>query len=1221
MAPSRRPSSGATPTAAKQRSIKSFFSPGSKAVAATAAPSASPKPSLVIPSPIQTTSSDTSSSLKTPSPSKPSAGKPSPSPSRHGENVVGWRIRVFWPLDDRWYEGHVGSFDASTGKHLIRYDDGEEEKLDLEKERFQWAEVTPSRSFRRLRRISSGGGSCSGDSSAKMIEDEISEEGKAEGEESGGGGNNSEDDEDWEKDGSGEDEGGDSMERPKGGTARSRKRKNAGSGRSDSGSSAPQKKRVSMVGLKDEAKRLRFDDVEVSPRENERSDIVGSRGSTVNGIQTAPVRDVAERFCRREMEKFEFLRKCRRDANGRKPGDEFYDPRTLKLPTDFLKSLTAAQRQWWEFKSKHMDKVLLFKMGKFYEMFEMDAHIAVKELDLQYMKGEQPHCGFPERNFAMNVEKLAMKGYRVLVVEQTETPDQLELRRKELGSKDKVVKREICAIVTKGTLVEGEMQSMKADANYLMSVTENCKTTESGRDGTVILGVCIADISTGKFMLGQFEDGEGRPTLRSILTELRPVELIKPSQMLSRETEKVLLDNTRNPLVNNLTPDIEFWDAYRTLYETRKLYEQITLFRSLSKVNKSDNLDVDEPTCFLPEVLTELESAAESGQYALSAFGGCLSYLRQALLDKSLLRCARFELFPCSGFLDTPKKSHMTLDASALENLEIFENNSGSSSGTLFAQLDYCVTSFGKRLLKNWLARPLFDTKSILERQDAITDLKHVAFDSVLEFRKTLSKVPDMERLLARLFANSEAIGRNANKVVLYEDAAKKQLHEFITALRGCETMVQSCAVFSSIQDDLTSTTLQHLLTGDCFLDIEPVLTHFKDAFDWTEAENNGRIIPHEGVDVEYDSSCKTVAEIETNLMRYLKEQRKLLGDSSVAYVTVGKDRYVLEVSEDLQRRIPTEYQLHSSKKGYFRYWTPKIRMHLGELSNAEAERESKLKSILHRFIIHFCDHHLKLRKLISVIAELDVFSSLAVASDYYEGPVCRPTILSSSCSKGTPSLSGKCLGHPILKSDAICKGSFVPNDVNIGGTNNASFILLTGPNMGGKSTLLRQVCLAVILAQIGAYVPGESFELSPVDRIFVRMGAKDHIMAGQSTFFTELSDTATMLLSATQNSLVALDELGRGTSTSDGQAIAESVLDHFIHKIGCRGMFSTHYHRLAVKYETDPQVALFHMACQVGKRVDGIEEVTFLYKLTPGACPRSYGVNVACLAGTPNLK
>ncbi|KAF3784024.1 DNA mismatch repair protein [Nymphaea thermarum] len=1179
MAPSRRLSNGATPTAAKQRSITSFFSSGSNAVTRTPPPSASPKPSLVIPSPPQTTSPEPSSSPRTAPPSKPSSVEPSPSSSRHGEGVVGWRIRVFWPLDDQWYEGHVKSFNASTGKHLIQYDDGEEEALDLERERFQWAEVTPLRSFRRLRRISSGDGSYNGDSLAKRIEDEISEEGKEEG--GGGDGDNAED-EDWDKDGSGEDKGGDSVKGSKGGSAGSRKRKNAGSIRSGSDSSVTQKKSVRVVGLKDEGKRLRFDVGDVSPREKEKTDIAGLRGSTVYGIETAPVKDVAERFGRREMEKFEFLGKGRRDANGRKPGDEYYDPRTLKLPNDFLKSLSAGQRQWWQFKSKHMDKVLFFKMGKFYELFEMDAHIAFKELDLQYMKGEQPHCGFPERNFAMNVEKLAMKGYRVLVVEQTETPDQLELRRKEMGSKDKVVKREICAVITKGTLVESEMLSTNADVSYLMSVTESCKPTEGGKDDTVTLGICIADVSTSKFMLGQ---------------------------MLSRETEKVLLDNTRNPLVNNLIPDIEFWDAHRTLFEARRVYELSTLSRSLSesKVDISSTFDVvDEDTDLLPEVLTELENAAESGQHALSAFGGCLFYLRQALLDTSLLRCARFEFLPCPGFLDISKKSYMTLDASALENLEIFENNSGSSSGTLFAQLDYCVTPFGKRLLKNWLARPLCDAKSILERQHAITDLKHVAFDSVLEFRKMLSKVPDMERLLARLFANSEASGRNATKVVLYEDAAKKQLHEFITALRGCQMMVHSCALFSNIQDDLTSTTLQCLLTGDCFLDIEPVLMHFKDAFDWTEAEHTGRIIPHEGVDVEYDSSCKAAAEIETNLIRYLKEQRKLLGDSSVAYVTVGKDRYVLEVPEDLQGRIPTEYQLHSSKKGYFRYWTPQIRAHLGELSNAEAERESKLKSILQRFIIRFCDHHLKLRQLISVIAELDALSSLAVASDYYEGPVCRPTILGSSCSKGTPSLSGKCLGHPILKSDAMGKGSFVPNDVNIGGTNNASFVLLTGPNMGGKSTLLRQ---------IGAYVPGESFELSPVDRIFVRMGAKDHIMAGQSTFLTELSETATMLLSATHNSLVALDELGRGTSTSDGQAIAESVLDHFIQKIGCRGMFSTHYHRLAVKYENDSQVGLFHMACQVEKRVDGIEEVTFLYKLTPGACPRSYGVNVACLA------
>ncbi|XP_058109461.1 DNA mismatch repair protein MSH6-like [Magnolia sinica] len=249
--------------------------------------------------------------------------------------------------------------------------------------------------------------------------------------------------------------------------------------------------------------------------------------------------------------------------------------------------------------------------------------------------------------------------------------------------------------------------------------------------------------------------------------------------------------------------------------------------------------------------------------------------------------------------------------------------------------------------------------------------------------------------------------------------------------------------------------------------------------------------------------------------------------------------------------------------------------------------------------------------------AELDVLISLAIASGYYEGPTCRPTIIDISCSReAVPCLAAKSLGHPVLRSDALGKCSFVPNDVNVGGVGHPSFILLTGPNMGGKSTLLRQICLTVILAQIGADVPAESFELSPVDQIFVRMGARDHIMAGQSTFLTELSETAAMLSSATNNSLVALDELGRGTSTSDGQAIAESVLEHFVQKIKCRGIFSTHYHRLAVDYEEDPHVSLCHMACQVGKGVGGVEEVIFLYRLTPGACPKSYGVNVARLAG-----
>lgn len=1113
---------------------------------------------------------------------------------------------------------------------MVQYDDAEEEVLDLEKEKVEWME-DEVRSFRRLRRRSSS--VCE----IREVEKEVLDDGRSSGVDDI---DDDSMDEDWVKEKTGkeemtvgDDEDSDDVELVEG----EAEEEEVGSARRGRMGSSGSRKRKKMVEeKKDSGKKSRVVGTEerfgLQVNSGKPAELLtnAERGPVPNTFESILTGDAAERFGRRQIEKFGFLGAGRRDACRRLPGDANYDPRTLYLPPSFLKSLSGGQRQWWEFKSKHMDKVLFFKMGKFYELFEMDAHIGAKELDLQYMKGEQPHCGFPEKNFSMNVEKLAKKGYRVLVVEQTETPDQLELRRKETGSKDKVVKREICAVVTKGTLTEGEMLSMNPDATYFLSVTESNRSVENQQERDVVLGICVVDVSTSRFMLGQFVDDSERHCLCSVLSELRPVEIVKPAKVLSTETEKVLLKHTRNPLVNDLVPSLEFWDAERTVDEVRKIYRlnndsQVSRSRSSNDDSIGIHMDSDaaeSDTEGLPDVLSELVNSGENGNYALSALGGCLFYLRQAFLDEALLRFAKFEMLPCSGFSDALKKPYMTLDAAALENLEIFENNkNGGSSGTLFAQLDHCMSAFGKRLLKNWLARPLYHISSIVERQDAIASLKGVAQASALEFRREISRLPDMERLLARLFSSCEANGRNANKVILYEDASKKHLQEFITALRGCESMTQACSSLSVILEAIDSSLLNWLLTpGKGLPEVHPILKHFKDAFDWLEADLTGRIIPHEGVDIEYDLACKTVDDIKISLEKHLREQQKVLGDRSIKYVTIGKDEYLLEVPESLQKNIPRDYELQSSKKGFFRYWTPKIKKHLTELSQAEAEKEAKLKSILQRLVGHFCEHHNKWRQLVSATAELDVLINLAITNDYYEGPMCRPTITSSSLSSEVvPCLSARSLGHPILRSDALGNGAFVPNDVSIGGPGSASFILLTGPNMGGKSTLLRQICLAVILTQIGADVPAESFVLSPVDRIFVRMGARDHIMAGQSTFLTELSETAAMLSSATHNSLVALDELGRGTSTSDGQAIAESVLEHFVHKIQCRGIFSTHYHRLSVDYERDPKVSLCHMACRVGEEIGGVEEVTFLYKLTPGACPKSYGVNVARLAGLPN--
>ncbi|GAV87389.1 MutS_V domain-containing protein/MutS_I domain-containing protein/MutS_II domain-containing protein/MutS_IV domain-containing protein/MutS_III domain-containing protein [Cephalotus follicularis] len=1216
MAPTHRQNSGRSPLVNPQRQITAFFSKSTT-------PSPSPSPNISKPNPNPKSTPNCSPSPTTPSPLQPKSIKPlllvgltaSPPPSMRalkscdGE-VLGKRIRVYWPLDKSWYEGYVKSLDKGSNKHLIQYDDGEEELLDLGKEKVEWIEEEESsKRFKRLRR---------GSFKRVAIEDVEMEnvEDKSDNNDDDG---DDPSDEDWGSKGNEVGEENEEEEEivkaskhEKGLKDEVKIRKASGGGYLGSG------KKGKRDGLGNGGVKVPVPE----PVKNHGIPAAGEKAS--NGCNNGLMGDAEERFKAREAHKFHFLRE-RRDAKGRHPGDKNYDPRTLYLPPDFLKSLSGGQRQWWEFKSNHMDKVLFFKMGKFYELFEMDAHIGAKELDLQYMKGEQPHCGFPERNFSVNVEKLARKGYRVLVVEQTETPEQLEIRRKEKGSKDKVVKREICAVVTKGTVIEGELLSANPDASYLISVTESCSSLDNLIAGHTF-GVCVVDVATSKVILGQFKDDLECSGLCCLLSQLRPVEIIKPSKMLSAETERAIMRHTRNPLVNELVPLLEFWDAKKTVCELETIY---TRFSNQSSSASSEEIDshsinpqMEENVAgCLPNILLELVSAGENSSLALSALGGTLYYLKQAFLDESLLRFAKFELLPCTGFGDVPQKPYMVLDAAALENLEIFENNrNGDSSGTLYAQLNHCVTAFGKRLLKTWLARPLYNLESVKERQDAVAGLRGVNLSSALEFRKALSRLPDMERLLARIFASSESNGRNANKVVLYEDAAKKQLQQFISALHGCDLMAQACNSLGVILENVESIQLHHLLTlGKGLPDLDSLLKHFKQAFDWVEANTSGRIIPSEGVDMEYDSACKTVKEIESSLTNHIKEQRKLLGDSSVNYVTVGKDTYLLEVPESLQRRIPRDYELCSSKKGFFRYWTPTIKKLLGELSQAESEKESTLKSILQRLIGRFCQHHKKWKKLVSATAELDVLISLAIASDFYEGPACRPIILGFSCSNDVPCFSAKRLGHPVLRSDSLGKGTFVPNDITIGGHGQASFILLTGPNMGGKSTLLRQVCLAVILAQVGADVPAESFELSPVDRIFVRMGAKDHIMAGQSTFLTELSETALMLSSATCNSLVALDELGRGTSTSDGQAIAESVLQHFLNKVHCRGMFSTHYHRLAVDYQKDPKVSLQHMACQVGHGSGRVEEVTFLHRLTPGACPKSYGVNVARLAGLPD--
>ncbi|KAL4566956.1 hypothetical protein LXL04_022526 [Taraxacum kok-saghyz] len=607
------------------------------------------------PSPLQPKSSKKPALVIGQSPSTPASNAQNPI---YGDELVNRRIKVYWPLDKAWYEGCVKSFDKSSGKHLVHYDDSEEEHLDLSKEKIELLKEQAKR-FRRLRKFS--------------IEEEYDDE-------AGGGsqgivdknvesGSDDSADEDWGKNVEKEaidDEMEDldlvdeeeeeevEMEETKAIKQEPKKRK----------SSAAAMKPASVKKIKNETP--------LSPTVLEHK-VNNNSGKTSAFVDNGLVGDKAERFATREEEKFKFLGKNRKDAKKRSHGNENYDPRTLYLPPSFLESLSGCQ------------------MGKFYELFEMDAHVGAKELDLQYMKvkrpvcivftilfcssvyiftelttvsqGDQPHCGFPEKNFATNVEKLACK----------------------------VVKREICGVVTKGTLLDGEMVAANPDASYLFAVSE--ASGNQDEHGDRIYGVCVVDVATSKIMIGQFEDDSKCSGLSCLLSQLRPVEIIKPMKSLTPETEKVLVRQTKSPVINELIPLEEFWDAEKTTCEIKNIYKRIS---SQSSLNESMSIN----DC-LPQALSDLINTGNVGSHALSALGGTLFYLKKAFLDESLLRFEKFELLPCSGFSDSTTKPYMILDAAALENLEVFENNvNGSSKGTLYEQLNRCVTASGKRLLK-----------------------------------------------------------------------------------------------------------------------------------------------------------------------------------------------------------------------------------------------------------------------------------------------------------------------------------------------------------------------------------------------------------------------------------------------------------------------------------------------------------------------------------------
>ncbi|XP_055614390.1 probable DNA mismatch repair protein Msh6 [Uranotaenia lowii] len=913
-------------------------------------------------------------------------------------------------------------------------------------------------------------------------------------------------------------------------------------------------------------------------------------------------------------QKLDFLKPEKmKDIQGNKLGSDKYDSRTLYVPESFLSTLTPAMRQWWEIKSRHMDCVLFFKVGKFYELYHMDATVGVQELGFSYMKGDFAHSGFPEPAYDRMSTLLIEKGFKVARVEQTETPDMMQERckKQKTNSKyDKVVKREVCQVSMRGTEVYGQQVQLTVNhqPKYMLSITERPKSGSGSR-----YGVCFIDTSLGVFQLGEFDDDIQSSRLLTLLSHYAPVMVLHERNVASTGTQqifKTVLSGIRKEILNN---ESQFWNASKTLkYLAENFYGSCS----------------DENASKWPEVLRSLIdsndhlglTADENFQLALKALGGCIWYLKRCLLDQQIISMASFQLYipPDDGTVKEDLKiAHanrfMVLDSITLSNLRIAEGEH-----SLINRLDHCCTKFGKRLLHFWVCSPSCEKEIIVQRQEAVSELLEDV-SLLQDVRQILGELPDLERMLTQIHTFGNAV-RSKNhpdgRAILYEAKSygKKKIQDFISTLRGFDSLTKLPELFSGASSKLLVKLTQTAEKGGAFPNMAKKISFFEKAFDHEEALKEGVIAPGEGIDAEYDEVERGIKEIQEELAEYKRQQEKFFG-CKIEYFGSDKKRFQLEVPEGPAKRANKGYTLEGQKKGKNatkRFHTDETRDFLKRMMQAEEMRTTLLKDLSRRIFEKFSKSYDLWKTCIELMGMLDVLTAFAEYARS-EGNMCVPEILDDGQGQIFELEEGI---HPCVSDPE----NYIPNGINLGG-NGPRLVLLTGPNMGGKSTLMRQVGILAIMAQIGSRIPAQSCRMTIIDRIFTRLGASDDIMAGHSTFLVELNETSTILKHASNKSLVLLDELGRGTATYDGTSIAGAVVN-FLANLKCRSMFSTHYHNLVDNFSRDDRVSLGHMACMVENEADEDptqETVTFLYKYADGACPKSYGFNAAKLAGMPN--
>ncbi len=769
---------------------------------------------------------------------------------------------------------------------------------------------------------------------------------------------------------------------------------------------------------------------------------------------------------------------------------------------------TPMIQQYIEVKENHMDSIVFYRIGDFYEMFFDDAYIASRELELQLTGKDAgytervPMCGIPHHAYLDYAKTLVSKGYKVVIVEQVEDPSE---------SKG-LVKRDVVKIITPGTLVESGLNDR--ENNYITSL--------SIVDKEYVL--YYADISTGEIYL---------TVLKDLIQAL--------NEIMNLSSKEIVIDKNFNAnLLNNLT------NNYQILI-------------SVSENNKLADSD--------KYVVYGLED-----KY-IPSVALLVNYLNET--QKQYIKHLQIVKF-------YSKDNYLRLDSFTKRNLELTSNlRLHEKQGSLLDLLDKCETAAGSRMMRKWVDRPLKDLDEINSRLDFVEALANNYLVRE-DIKDNLSTIYDFERIIGRISCG------NANA---------KDLVQLRKSLSNIPSLKENL-----LKLDLTSANnLSNL--------IDPH-TSLYEILEKALVEEAPFTIKDGGMIKEgYNKELDDLKELSLNSNAYLaKYEEDLKNETGIKTMHIGYNRvfgYYVEVSKgqlDILEQFnqDSRFVRKQTLANAERYITAELKEFEQTILGAN-EKIVNLEYELFKELRDLCQDNAKsLQTLANIVSTVDCLLSLAklASSQNY----VRPTF---NTNRTVHIIEGR---HPVVET--TLKEKYVSNDIEL---NSYNEVLITGPNMSGKSTYMRQLALIAIMAQMGSFVPAKVCDIMVFDQIFTRIGASDNLLGGESTFMVEMLEANYAISHATKDSLILFDELGRGTATYDGMAIAQAIIEYVHQKIGCAMLFSTHYHELCDLTDTLKHLKNVHVEAREAQG-----KIVFLHKVLDGPSDKSYGVNVASLAGLP---